>query len=294
MPVDKSTLESWTQRASDTEQQKQERTVRMIQQALDSHTPLSTAGLQAFAKGSYPNNTNVRNDSDIDVAVMCQDRGLYYWTEDQPGYKGTNTPYQGAWTPSALRSEVERALAIAFPSQVDISGNIAIRVRPSTARLDADVVPCFAFQRFTAPGQSVPGIKIFPRNGNSIVNYPQQHYEHGVAKNVATARRYKRIVRILKRTANALRDANYNDTPSFLVESLVFNCNDSAFTPETWRQRVAAVLGGIQIALAADQDSSGAYRCVEANGCKFLFSDEQRWNHQSAHDFVAAAAAAVL
>lgn len=292
MTVDEGTLESWTRRSSDAEQERQERTERMIQQALESHPPLLTAQLRVYAKGSYPNNTNVRLDSDVDIAVECQDQ--FYWREDQQGFKTGNSPYRGAWTPEALRSEIERALFNAFPSQIDASGNVAIRVRPSSARSNADVVPCFQFRHYIGPNDSIPGIKIFGRDGRSILNYPQQHYEHGVAKNSATARRYKRVVRILKRTANALHEAGYGETPSFLVESLVFNCDDSAFAQPTWGQRLTAVLASAETTLAADRDATSAYRCVEANCCKFLFSSEQRWNHDTARNFVAMAAAALL
>lgn len=287
MPLDESTLAHWTRPASDTEQDRQARTERMVRQALALRPSLASARLHVYAKGSYPNNTNVRNDSDVDIAVECRDQ--YYWREDQPGFKPNNSPYRGGWTPGLLRVEVEAALVSAFPSQVDHAGNVAIRIRPSSARNNADVVPCFQFRRYTGPNNPISGIKIFRKDGGSIVNYPQQHYDQGVAKNQRTTQRYKFMVRIMKRAANLIRDAGHGDTPSFFVESMVFNCSDNAFAYSTWQQRVEAVLSEMATRLEADASGNQSYRCLEVNCCKLLFSDEQRWNYQTGRDFLNAA-----
>jgi len=66
-------LAAWTKPSSDTEQDKQDRTERMIRQAIDSHVAFNNCSLKVYAKGSYANNTNVRSDSDVDVAVECTD-----------------------------------------------------------------------------------------------------------------------------------------------------------------------------------------------------------------------------
>ena len=46
-------LSGWTAPSSDTEQDKQDRTERMIRQAIDSHAPLNNCSLKVYAKGSY-------------------------------------------------------------------------------------------------------------------------------------------------------------------------------------------------------------------------------------------------
>ncbi|MNQ58173.1 hypothetical protein D3C85_723630 [compost metagenome] len=56
-------LSGWTGPSSDTEQDKQDRTERMIRQAIDSHEPFNNCSLKVYAKGSYANNTNVRSDN---------------------------------------------------------------------------------------------------------------------------------------------------------------------------------------------------------------------------------------
>ena len=72
-------LGGWTGPSSATEQEKQERTERMIRDAISAHEPFNDCRRSVYAKGSYPNNTNVRTDSDVDIVVQCHN--LEYWKE---------------------------------------------------------------------------------------------------------------------------------------------------------------------------------------------------------------------
>src|SRR5688572_7536062 len=133
-------LAGWTGPSSSTEQDKQDRTERMVRDAIKAWPALSTAKLSVYAKGSYPNNTNVRTDSDVDIAV--QSHAARY-----EGGAGATDVESAVWTPAKLRSEVEKALRGYFPSgQVDTSGSTAIAVHASSSRVDADVVPCFDYR----------------------------------------------------------------------------------------------------------------------------------------------------
>ena len=151
-------LSGWTGPSSATEQDKQERTERMVREAIAAHSAFSGCSFRTYAKGSYPNNTNVRADSDVDVAVQCSE--VVYWGAHTPGAHPRGPSYDGPWTPMKVRSEVTAALRAKFGDQVDTSGNTAIRVRSSTARVEADVVPCFDylyigwFRRFLSSASS--------------------------------------------------------------------------------------------------------------------------------------------
>ena len=93
------TLTNWTGPSSSTEQEKQERTERMIRQAIEAHAAFAECRLSTYAKGSYANNTNVRADSDVDIAVECKE--AEYWEEEQPGTHQPSGEYKGIWTPNA-------------------------------------------------------------------------------------------------------------------------------------------------------------------------------------------------
>lgn len=87
-------LLNWTARSSDTEQAKQDRSERMIREAVMQHSEFHDCLLKVYAKGSYANNTNVRMDSDVDIAVQCSN--VFYYAESEPGSKpGDRSPYTG-------------------------------------------------------------------------------------------------------------------------------------------------------------------------------------------------------
>lgn len=64
-------LAGWTGPSSETEQDKQDRTERMVREAIKEHAAFDSCSLTVYAKGSYANNTNVRADSDVDIAYIC-------------------------------------------------------------------------------------------------------------------------------------------------------------------------------------------------------------------------------
>ena len=107
-------------------------------------------------------------------------------------------------------------------------GSIAIAVRSSTARVDADVVPCFSYEFRQRYFPARDGARVFRKNGSSFENFPRQQLENGRSKNTATNGYYKKTVRVLKRIENAMVASGvHREVPSFLVECLVYNCANS-------------------------------------------------------------------
>ena len=70
MRYSESVLQSWKSPLSQTEEQRVENTVRMIREAVTSYFKLSDCSMSIFAQGSYANNTNVRQNSDVDICIM--------------------------------------------------------------------------------------------------------------------------------------------------------------------------------------------------------------------------------
>src|SRR4051794_25423162 len=83
-------LSRWTEPAFGTEEQKADDTEKMIREAIRGHNLLKTLPIEVYSKGSYRNNTNVRRDSDVDVAVEYT--GIIY-----PEY-GPDTDQRSVWT----------------------------------------------------------------------------------------------------------------------------------------------------------------------------------------------------
>ncbi len=278
-------LTGWTKPSSDTEKDKQDRTERMICQAIDSHAPFNDCSLNVYAKGSYANNTNVRTDSDVDIAVECTD--VLYWEEAEKGIHTPSEKYEGVWTPSKLRAELVAAMRGQFSNQVDDSGSTAIQINSSSARVDADVVPCFSYRYYMKHG-SRDGTKIFKTQSGSIVNHPKQQFEYGIEKNKDTGHRYKKGVRLLKRIENKmLEDGAFRELPSYFIESLAFNCPNSVFDSSTWTDRLRGMLFHIWDQLQGDEPDTE--RWVEANDCFYLFHSNQKWTRNDGQEFAKAA-----
>jgi hypothetical protein len=219
--------------ASPTENDERDRTEERVKNAVRASDELPTS-VRVYAKGSYANNTNVRRNADVDVAVEWRDtakvgkwRETLHMTPEQLGY----TPVPEPITPAAFRAQVERAMTAAFGSKADTTPDKQIGVAAGSGTLAADVVPCFSLHRYDGPRRYVVGHRLYPKSGGHVDNYPQQNYDNSVDKNDATGRRYKEIVRCMKRLVIELHDESLipRHYPGYLVESLVFNVPNDHF-----------------------------------------------------------------
>ncbi len=281
-------LAGWTGPSSATEQDKQDRTERMIREAIKEHSAFDGCNLSIYAKGSYANNTNVKADSDVDIAVQCSE--AVYWDEATKGAHPPSGSYGGIWTPAKLREELEGALEVKFPGQVDSSGSTAFRIQSGTARVEADVVPCFDYRYYFSSSNYREGTKVFKKNGKSLENYPKQQLEKGREKNTRTKQYYKKAVRIMKRVENAMvTDGVHREVPSFFVECLVYNCPDRVFIEPTWTKTIEGIIVHIWQELEGTEPSIESERWLEVSECKYLFHSAQDWSRQDGRDFVKSA-----
>jgi hypothetical protein len=61
--------------------------------------------------------------------------------------------------PTKLRNELVAALKAKVPGQLDTSGTTAIKIHSGSARVDADVVPCFDYRYYSNSGATRDGAK---------------------------------------------------------------------------------------------------------------------------------------
>lgn len=66
-------LSNWIKPSSDDEKAQQDRAERLVRAAIGESDDFDDAEVEIYTKGSYPNNTNVRRDSDVDVVVELHD-----------------------------------------------------------------------------------------------------------------------------------------------------------------------------------------------------------------------------
>ena len=298
--VSEKQLVAWTQRAFDNEDARAENTERMIRVAIDAHPLLTKLGVSVFAKGSYKNNTNVRRDSDVDIAVEYTDivYNQYGPDTDRESVRAARgyTPYSGPFRDASgdtelglFKDAVGEALVGAFGADAVTRSNKIFTVRESSRLLAADVVPCAQNRKHWSPQRYVQGIRLLPDRpaGHPIINYPRQHYSRGVAKNEDTSRRFKRAVRVLKNLENLMvKDGASPEVASYLIECLVYNCPDSCFLPSTWGERMRSVVSHIW---HDTEDLECEKRWYEVNDVKFLFHARQKWTRDQARSFAHAA-----
>lgn len=294
MPTDwESTLRSWVKRPSNNEDNKRDRTENEIREALAASNALNGVNYKVYAKGSYANNTNVRLDYDVDVAVECTD--FFYYSNDgaaadirkQSLLASAIVEYKGGYTNADFKADVETALVNYYGRSAVKRGNMAIRVRERKTTLPADVVPCYEYHYnydLDSRGQPIfhQGTRVYRDGGGYIHNWPSQQRLRGTEKNNRTGRRYKRMVRALKRLENQLVSSNLiEDLPSFFIECLVYNAPDSCFNHANYTDDMREILATIF------NNTMSAEACrdwVEVSERKWLFRPSQGWNYRQAHD----------
>jgi hypothetical protein len=285
--------ESWLQNssgpASADEEAKRDRTEKRIRDAV-RNAGISSSDVRIYTKGSYANNTNVRLDSDVDICVEWRSTfAVHTWgatkdaTPQQLGY----TPATVDFDPATFRLQIERAVRDAFGSAaVDTTGNKAITVAAGPSTLDADVVPCREMRRYDRIG--IPGhvgSRLYPRNGGEIDNWPQQHYDNGVAKNRRTYKRFKAVIRCLKRLENEMVEQSIisSPIPGYLIECLVWNAPDSCFGTTRLLDDIRNVFRALWTPLQSDATCKD---WGEINELEYLFKASQKWTRQDAFNFI--------
>lgn len=238
----------------------------------------STEKVHIFIQGSYANNTCVRNESDVDIAVMRDDIH-----ESAFGEKFELFTADKKHEATKLKDAVERVLRNNFPYQVK-RGNKSIKVNGNTYRKQADTVPCLSMHYYYRSNLKDylthhEGVIIFADDGEIIRNFPKQHIANGKEKNKRTGFYYKKMVRIMKKMRYLMSEYGYrcaDEVSSFGIESLIWNIPDFYFTKYS------------SYGFAFEEIVTYAYRhkgelseFYEANGIKKLCPSQQDINNYS-------------
>lgn len=280
---------AWSVGPGTTEKEKCENTEKAIRKAIDADSALNSRTIRIFAQGSYRNHTNVRQDSDVDICVLCTDICF----TDYSSAEGIDDSKVGlstsSYTYAMFKNEVGTALRNYFGASVVSRGNKAFDIHATTYRVDADVVPCLEHRRYDRNGKYISGTELHPDNGGRVTNWPDQQYENGVLKHVLTKARFKKIVRILKNLRYEMEDqgiATAKCVPSYLVECLVFNVPNELFEGMSFHADVRAALLHLWDKTRT-QDTCNEWG--EVNELKYLFRSSQPWTREQANDFLLAA-----
>jgi hypothetical protein len=277
-------INKWRNPPGPSEQLRLERAERMVKEAVSQHEPFRGLNITVAAKGSYPNKTNVRGDSDVDIMVKLNDP--FHTDGVAPWWFGEQAD-EGTWTRTKLREEVHVALTSHF-GWVDPAHNIAFYVpEVANSRPSIDVVPCFKWvtHDFSAPEGQYVGSAVYGRDGQRVINWPELQLANGRSKNTSTNRRYKFVVRVLKNVENDLAAAGViKALPSYFSECLIYNVPNLVLLADDFDDAVRASLQEVYRQLT--RTWFGSQRMAEPNGIKKVFGEGQKWNEKDARELV--------
>lgn len=285
---------SWARPPSKTEEQRSENAIKAIRKAVQGNSKLKERSIKVFTQGSYRNRVNVRQDSDVDLGVMLYDCFLdkYPVGKTRADFGISDVDYSF----SQFKNELETALVDHFGKPSLRRGNKAFNIRTNIYHVEADVVPLFEFRQYWENGGYGAGVALITDRGQRIENYPERlveywpstplHYENGNSKNIATSRRYRGLVRILKKLRNEMEDTGFlsaQSIPGYLLECLCWNVPNAAFTGSTWEARVQALLMHIW---SNTKDDASCKSWCEVDSIKYLFHFSQHWTRSAANAFI--------
>jgi hypothetical protein len=234
---------------------------------------------------------NVRKNSDVDIGVLCFDSYFPEYPDDNVKVLIDKTARTATYTYAAFKNEIEDALVNRFGRANVQRGKKSFDVHENTYRVEADVAAFFEHRRYTSVSSYLSGVEMITDDlpHRSIKNWPEQHYENGVAKNDLTNRRYKRVVRILKTLCIEMAEngiAEAKSVPGFLIECLVWNVPNDNLRSGTYRTLIRSALAHL---FNNTRENSQCSEWGEVSELKYLFRRSQPWSRQQAHSFIDAA-----
>jgi hypothetical protein len=240
----------WAQSPSKTETERAENAEQMVRNAIKASSALKARDVKVFAQGSYRNRTNIRRESDVDIGVACYVSFFHDYPEGTAAETFGNEP--ATYLYDQFKNDVGAALTSYFSAGAVTRGDKAFDIKETSHHVEADVAPFFEHRRYATSGTFTPGVELRPTSGQPlrIINWPEQHYQNGNAKNDRTGRRYRALVRILKSLRCEMEDdsiAAATPITSFLCECLIWNVPDSHFGNSTYGEDLKSALAYLYV-----------------------------------------------
>ncbi|MBQ2831381.1 nucleotidyltransferase [Methanobrevibacter sp.] len=197
-----------------------------------------------YLQGSYGNDTNIQEDSDVDIVIELTN--VFY------SNKNSLTPEQ--------RQDFDSKYSESNISVHDFKSHIlnilkntkkysyseknkCIKIISGTP-LNADIIVCASYRHFYRYPKYYEGITFFDKNGKQIISYPKLHKNNMTEKNKRVAN-FKATVRIFKNIKIELINDSYIDEEnisSYFVESLIYNIDEKYFIISNLKDRVLEII----------------------------------------------------
>ena len=288
MPRDwEAQFREWAKPPGQTDRDRCDNAASAIRNATKASATLRAHSVSVFTHGSYRNNTNVRQDSDVDVGVLCTDTFFFDLPEGTSRESFRIEPATYGY--SEFKNDVEAALVSYLGRAAVTRGNKAFDVHETSHHVEADVAAFFEHRRYSPDGTHLEGVELqTDKERNRIINWPEQHYANGCLKNTNTGTRFKSIVRVLKALSNEMTEERVRGgyIPSFLIECLGWNVPNDRFQNSTY---TADVKAGLVFLYENTKTDDPCREWGEVSDLKYLFSAAQKWTREQANAFTISA-----
>ncbi len=280
MAISDDQINRWAKAPSDTEDEKCRNAFSQVNEVLSNHFG---SDIKFIRQGSHKNKTNIRLDSDIDIAVVHTGHFFpdttFLSPSDKELYERNRIP--SSYPFLTFKTDIFNLLRNKFGTDVQRK-NKCIRINGNSYRVNADIVPAYGHHRFQTHNRvSAYGIELRTDNNEAVISFPEQHYENGVKKNSDTNASYKSVVRILKNLRNKLLEdgrINQDLMSSYFIECLVWNVPNTNFTNTTWKEDVISVSAKVWNDM---RDVSIANNYAEVSNLHWLFKGQKRTTKQA-------------
>jgi hypothetical protein len=201
-----------------------------------SAAPYPVKNINLHLQGSYGNDTNVWNDSDVDI-VLCHTGAFYYdiseMSQSQQDAFNANLSGNAAYGYPQFKEHATSYITGLYNGVQ--TGKKALYIPGKNNRRNADVIICQDFRRYYSYMPNVHGYHAgvaFYIDGLRIENFPKQHSENCTSKHQATGQRFKYIVRIFKNMRNSMIEKGLladGIAPSYFIEGMLSNVPNDQF-----------------------------------------------------------------
>lgn len=242
MAITESQLETWSHQGSITQSKTTYATIKSVLEKSDSS--YHGQEFEVFLQGSYGNDTNIYNESDVDLVILLNSimrSDLSELTEEQKNAYHRAYP-KATYTFDEFKKGVIDQLVTSIGKNDVVPGNKAVKIKANGSRRNADVVICYQYRRYISFNnikvqEYVPGI-IFPTTtSGEIINYPKKHSENCTTNHQATGSMFKPMVRILKNMRSLMVEEGMlcdGVAPSYYLEGLFYNIPEAQYVTSSY------------------------------------------------------------
>lgn len=283
-----STFTTWSKGPSKTETDRVENAERQIKEAINNSDLLKHRNIKVFTQGSYRNRVNVKQNSDVDIGVLCYDTMFIESFDENVKSEVLRSFSDAEYTYSKFKDELESTLVSRFGRDAVTRGNKAFDIKANSYRVEADVAAFFEHRRYTSKSNYISGVEMRPDSKEpfKVINWPEQHYNNAVGKNSDTAKKYKGVVRIIKNLSHEMALKGFESAdivPGFLIECMVWNVPNTHFQYSTYKTIVRECLAYLFNNTMDDNECS---EWGEVSELKYLFRSSQAWSRKQSHSFI--------